>query len=240
MLFKTIRNQLNKHLTMKQLLPLFFVFLSCQFLHGQENDIHRLELYIGLHNPKPGETLSDIYSHKSIQPSFAAEYSLFRLKYTKSLALKLSATAGIYPGSFDNYNNLVDDEFSVLKFTNTPLGVRAYPFALHKNFEDLRLPENGGAIIVGLVAWIAKSFYLEGGISPAVTFKEAGYENVTRSPSFWGWGFNILDLNDDSGFRFRFDIGTRTYQWTNASDTRSTIKDAIFNFGLSFPLPKQK
>jgi hypothetical protein len=162
------------------------------------------------------------------------EYSAFRLKYTKALALKISATAGYNPSSFDNFDHLIDDEFTILKVRNIPLSLRAYPFAIHKNLEDLKLPDNFGAIIAAFFVWTAKSFYVEGGISPNARFTEAGYDNETRSPQFYGWGFNILDLNDDSKTRFRFDIGKRYYSWTNNSSGTSGIDQFTMNFGISF------
>lgn len=219
----------------KLLLSFVITALLSASSYAQTSDLHHLEVYLGISNPKPGKALAAVYNHKSIQPRLGLEYPFYKLGYSKTLAVKFSVIAGLDPASFDNKSHIVDYEFTVLKTTAHPLGGRIYPLDMRKNIGDMKL--TGKTPLTEMILlWLARGIYVEAGFSPATKLKEAGYADVTRTPTFFGYGINLIDFEDDHSTRFRFAIGQRKYSWSNASNTTSQIKSFSLDFGLSFKL----
>ncbi|MDD2793981.1 MAG: hypothetical protein PHD73_12430 [Sediminibacterium sp.] len=198
-------------------------------------DGNRLDFSIGFANPIAQQTFAQFYKTKGLQPRVTVEYGLLNLPYTKGLNARISAIAGLEPQSFNNTTTYT----SMVKMTQKPIGGRFYPLVLRNGLESVKHNTDGllsWEIFKYGALWLLKGFYLEGGVSPSVKMTEEGYADVTRSPTFFGWGVSVYDLNEDSRLRFKFNFGTRKYTWTNASSTTSQIKSFCMDFGLSYKL----
>jgi hypothetical protein len=218
--------------------PLSILLIFCSLtLVAQKtklSDNGRLDISIGIANPKAEATFGQFYKSKGIQPRITLEYGLIGLPYSKQLHARVAAIAGLEPGSFTNKTTLLTEA----KMTNKPLGGRFYPFALRNGLEAVKWKEIGYFVDEALLGalWFLNGFYLEGGVSPGVTIKEEGYADVSRSPNFTGWGISLYDFAPENKLRFKFNFGTRKYKWTNASNTSSEIKSFCVDFGLSYRL----
>lgn len=198
----------------------------------------RLGIYIGIANPKATEVFGQFYKSKGIQPRITAEYNFLNLAYTNKMFVKVAAIAGLEPQSFRNQTTFLTN----VTMTQKPIGGRIYPFAFRDGFNPDKQKEvfrNAGFTNLFIIAgtWAISGLYVEGGISPGVVLKEEGYADVTRSPQFFGWGVSFVDFsNQDAKLKFKFNLGTRKYTWTNASNTTSQIKSFCMDFGLAFKL----
>ena len=198
-------------------------------------DGNRLDFSIGFANPTAQQTFAQFYKTKGLQPRVTLEYGLLNLPYSKGLNARVSAIAGLEPQSFRNTTTYT----TFVKMTQKPIGGRFYPLVLRNGLESVKF-KDGGVPFLDLVQyaglWLLKGFYIEGGVSPGVKMKEEGYADVTRSPTFFGWGVSVYDLEEDARLRFKFNFGTRKYTWTNASSTTSQIKSFCMEVGLSYKL----
>lgn len=200
-------------------------------------DNHRLDITIGIANPKAAQVFGQFYKSKGLQPRITLEYALLHLPYSKQLNARLSAIAGLEPQSFTNTTTFLTEA----KMTQKPVGGRLYPFAFRKGPWDIvqkgkwveKLPFGVDWLAMGGL-WALNGLYFEGGISPGVKITEEGYKDVTRSPYFSGWGVNFMDFHTENTWRFKFSVGTRKYTWTNASNTTSQIKSFCMDLGISY------
>ncbi|WP_026762985.1 hypothetical protein [Sediminibacterium salmoneum] len=198
----------------------------------------RLGFYLGLASPKATEVFGQFYKSKGIQPRLTAEYNFLNLGYTKKMFVKVAAIAGLEPQNFRNQTTYLTN----VTMTQKPLGARIYPFAFKDGFnpdDQKEIFKNAGFTNLFIIAgtWAISGLYVEGGISPGVKMKEEGYADVTRSPQFFGWGVSFTDFEDeDNKVKFKFNIGTRKYTWTNASNTTSQIKSFCMDFGIAVAL----
>lgn len=198
----------------------------------------RLGIYLGLASPKATEVFGQFYKSKGIQPRLTAEYNFLNLGYTKKMFVKVAAIAGLEPQNFRNQTTYLTN----VTMTQKPLGARIYPFAFKDGFnpdDQKEIFKNAGFTNLFIIAgtWAISGLYVEGGISPGVKMKEEGYADVTRSPQFFGWGISFTDFEDeDNKVKFKFNIGTRKYTWTNASNTTSQIKSFCMDFGIAVAL----
>ncbi|MFY9465511.1 MAG: hypothetical protein WAP48_10490 [Sediminibacterium sp.] len=226
---------------MKRHFPIFLTLLClcCMEANAQrkvENpDGNRLDFSIGFANPTAQQTFGQYYKSKGLQPRITLEYGLVNLNYSKALNARVAAIAGLEPQSFNNKTTYA----SIVKMTQKPIGGRFYPLVLRKGLESVKIKDGGVPFLdlfqyAGL--WLLKGFYLEGGVSPGVKMTEEGYPDVTRSPTFFGWGVSVYDLEEDARLRFKFNFGTRKYTWPNASSTTSQIKSFCMEVGLSYKL----
>jgi hypothetical protein len=212
-----------------------FLLIGCISVFAQKtklSDNGRLDISIGLANPKAEATFGQFYKSKGIQPRLTIEYGLIGLPYSKQLHARIAAIAGLEPGSFTNKTTMLTEA----KMTNKPLGGRFYPLALRNGLDAVKWKRVGYFVDEALLGalWLLNGFYLEAGTSPGVTIKEEGYADVSRSPSFNGWGIALYDFAPENKLRFKFNFGTRKYKWTNASNTSSEIKSFCVDFGLSY------
>jgi len=214
------------------------LLISGFFANAQAGMKPRLGIYIGIANPKATEVFGQFYKSKGIQPRITAEYNFLNLAYTKKMFVKVAAIAGLEPQSFRNQTTFLTN----VTMTQKPIGGRIYPFAFRDGFNPDKQKEvfkNAGFTNLFIIAgtWAISGLYVEGGISPGVVLKEEGYADVTRSPQFFGWGVSFVDFsNQDAKIKFKFNLGTRKYTWTNASNTTSQIKSFCMDFGLAFKL----
>ena len=198
----------------------------------------RLSIYVGLANPKATEVFGQFYKSKGIQPRITAEYNFLNLGYTKKMFVKVAAIAGLEPQNFRNLTTSLTN----VTMTQKPLGARIYPFAFREGFNPDNQKEvfkNAGFTNLFIIGgtWAISGGAGEGGLSPGGKFKEEGYADVTRSPQFFGWGISLVDFEDeDNKVKFKFNIGTRKYTWTNASNTTSQIKSFCMDFGVGIRL----
>jgi len=198
----------------------------------------RLGIYLGIASPKATEVFGQFYKSKGLQPRLTAEYNFLNLGYTKKMFVKVAAIAGLEPQNFRNQTTYLTN----VTMTQKPLGARIYPFAFKDGFDPDKQKEvfkNAGFTNLFIIGgtWAISGLYVEGGISPSVKMKEEGYADVTRSPQFFGWGISVTDFEDeDNKVKFKFNIGTRKYTWTNASNTTSQIKSFCMDFGIAIAL----
>lgn len=213
-------------------------FMTALFsTNAQKGMDPRLSIYVGLANPKATEVFGQFYSSRGIQPRITAEYNFLNFGYTNKMFVKVAAIAGLEPQSFRNKTTRND-----VTMSQKPIGARIYPFAFKNGFDPDKQKEvfrnNGLAslFVIG-TTWAISGLYVEGGVSPGVVLKEEGFANVTRSPQFFGWGISLVDFGDeDNKVKFKFNIGTRKYTWTNASNTTSQIKSFCMDFGVGIRL----
>lgn len=216
--------------------PLSILLLFCSLsLIAQKTkltDNGRLDISIGLANPKAEAAFGQFYKSKGIQPRITIEYGLIGLPYSKQLHARLAAIAGLETGSFTNKSTFLTEA----TMTNKPIGGRFYPFALRNGLDAIKWKRVGYFVDEALLGalWFLNGFYLEGGTSPGVTIKEEGYADVSRTPNFTGWGIALYDFAPEHKLRFKFNFGTRKYKWTNASNTSSEIKSFCMDLGLSY------
>lgn len=214
------------------------LLISGFFANAQAGMKPRLGIYIGIANPKATEVFGQFYKSKGIQPRITAEYNFLNLGYSKKMFVKVAAIAGLEPQSFRNQTTLLTN----VTMTQKPIGGRIYPFAFKDGFNPDNQKEvfrNNGLASLFVIGstWVISGLYVEGGISPGVVLKEEGYADVTRSPQFFGWGVSLVDFTkQDAKVKFKFNVGTRKYTWTNASNTTSQIKSFCMDFGLAFKL----
>ncbi len=219
--------------------------VTISFAQKKENkdqaNNHRADITIGFANPKATQVFGQFYKSKGLQPRITVEYALLHLPYSNKLNARISAIAGLEPQSFTNLTTFLTEA----KMTQKPIGGRLYPFAFRQDpFTALDYDKNGRKrelpwmVESSLLStfWVLNGFYLEGGISPAVKITEEGYKDVTRSPTFTGWGFSFMDFLYENKWRFKFSMGTRKYTWTNASNTTSQIKSFCMDLGISYRL----
>ncbi|WP_026752435.1 hypothetical protein [Sediminibacterium sp. C3] len=198
----------------------------------------RLGIHLGIASPKATEVFGQFYKSKGLQPRLTAEYNFLNLGYTNKMFVKVAAIAGLEPQNFRNQTTYLTN----VTMTQKPLGARIYPFAFKDGFDPDKQKEvfkNAGFTNLFIIAgtWAISGLYVEGGISPGVKMKEEGYADVTRSPQFFGWGVSFTDFEDeDNKVKFKFNIGTRKYTWTNASNTTSQIKSFCMDFGIAIAL----
>lgn len=221
----------------KYLLTLCFI-TALFTAKAQDGMKPRLGIYLGIASPKATEVFGQFYKSKGLQPRLTAEYNFLNLGYTKKMFVKVAAIAGLEPQNFRNQTTYLTN----VTMTQKPLGARIYPFAFKDGFDPDKQKEvfkNAGFTNLFIIAgtWAISGLYVEGGVSPGVKMKEEGYADVTRSPQFFGWGISFVDFEDeDNKVKFKFNIGTRKYTWTNASNTTSQIKSFCMDFGIAVAL----
>ncbi|WP_439506145.1 hypothetical protein [Sediminibacterium sp.] len=221
----------------KILLTLCFIITGLM-ANAQKGMDPRLSIYIGIASPKATEVFGQFYKSKGIQPRITAEYNFLNLGYTNKMFVKVAAIAGLEPQNFRNLTTALTN----VTMTQKPLGARIYPFAFKEGFnpdDQKEVFKNAGFTNLFIIAgtWAISGLYVEGGVSPGVNMKEEGYADVTRSPQFFGWGISFVDFEDeDNKVKFKFNIGTRKYTWTNASNTTSQIKSFCMDFGIGIRL----
>ncbi|WP_438945904.1 hypothetical protein [Sediminibacterium sp.] len=221
----------------KCLLTLFFI-TALFTAKAQDGMKPRLGIYLGIASPKATEVFGQFYKSKGLQPRLTAEYNFLNLGYTKKMFVKVAAIAGLEPQNFRNQTTYLTN----VTMTQKPLGARIYPFAFKDGFDPDKQKEvfkNAGFTNLFIIGgtWAISGLYVEGGISPGVKMKEEGYADVTRSPQFFGWGISFTDFEDeDNKVKFKFNVGTRKYTWTNASNTTSQIKSFCMDFGIAIAL----
>jgi len=221
----------------KYLLTLCFI-ITLFSANAQKGMKPRLGVYIGIASPKATEVFGQFYKSKGIQPRLTLEYNFLNLGYTDKMFVKVAAIAGLEPQNFRNQTTFLTN----VTMTQKPIGARIYPFAFRNGFnpdDPKQVFKNAGFTNLFIIGgtWALSGLYVEGGISPGVKLKEEGYADVTRSPQFFGWGVSLVDFDDeDNKVKFKFNIGTRKYTWTNASNTTSQIKSFCMDFGVAFRL----
>lgn len=223
---------------MNKILLILCFIITLISANAQKGMDPRLSIYVGIANPKATEVFGQFYKSKGIQPRITAEYNFLNLGYTKKMFVKVAAIAGLEPQNFRNLTTSLTN----VTMTQKPLGARIYPFAFKEGFNPDNQKEvfkNAGFTNLFIIGgtWAISGLYVEGGISPGVKLKEEGYADVTRSPQFFGWGISFVDFEDeDNKVKFKFNIGTRKYTWTNASNTTSQIKSFCMDFGIGIRL----
>lgn len=225
----------------KLLIPIIICFLliSSEAINAQSAlGIRQVNIWGDLAFASPEKALKGPYSDgNAMQLYYGADIPFAFIEYNKkqNIGLSLAAFLGYEKA---NFSNSVGDGLDV-KLTS--YGIRLKPFAqknldpkkLHTNLSGKGLDEDLVPTI-NLFKYIFTGLYIDFGMSSA-SLIEPPFANVQRNPKVSGYGLApMVMIHDKIGIGM--DLGIRKYNWTNASNTISSIKSIHMGFGLNIHL----